>query len=272
VHYAIDRVRIAHLTRQREQEWAEVKNYLTDTDCKMTFLRRALDDNDPTPCGKCASCLGQPVVSQRVDPELAHQAATFLKHAEMVILPKAQVAANVFAEYGFRANLPQNLRAQPGRALSRWGDAGWGRIVVEHKYAGPFGDELVEAIAEMIQQRWSPHPDPQWVCCVPSRNYPELVPDFARRLAVRLGLPFIDAVSKVKNNQPQKAQQNRFHQCRNLDGVFSINQPIPNTPMLLIDDIVDSGWTLTVIAALLQQAGSRLVYPVALASSSARDS
>lgn len=272
VYYEIDRARITHLTRQREQEWAEVKTYLTDTGCKMTFLRRALDDNDPTPCGKCASCIGQPVVNQRVDPELAHHAATFLKHAEMVIQPKVQVAANAFVEYGFRANLPQNLRAQEGRVLSRWGDAGWGRIVVAHKYAGRFGDELVEALAEMIQLRWLPSPAPQWVCGVPSRNHPELVPDFARRLAVRLGLPFIDAVSKVKNNQPQKTQQNRFHQCRNLDGAFSINQPIPNTPMLLIDDIVDSGWTLTVIAALLQQAASGPVYPVTLASSSVKDS
>ena len=127
-------------------------------------------------------------------------------------------------------------------------------------------------MAEMIQQRWQPDPAPQWVCCVPSRNHPELVPDFARRLAARLGLPFVDAVSKVKDNQPQKGQQNRFHQCRNLDGAFAIDQPLPDTPVLLVDDIVDSGWTLTVIAALLQQAGSGEVYPVALASSSVKDS
>lgn len=62
-------------------------------------------------------------------------------------------------------------------------------------------------MAEMIQQRWQPNPAPQWVCCVPSRNHPELVPDFARRLAARLGLPFVDAVSKVKDNQPQKASR-----------------------------------------------------------------
>ena len=65
---------------------------------------------------------------------------------------------------------------------------------------------------------------------------------------------------------------NRFHQCRNLDGVFVINQPIPNTPVLLVDDVVDSGWTLTVLAALLQQANSGVVFPLALASSSVKDS
>ena len=272
VRYQMDHARIAHLTGQRVQEWQEVQAYLEDAGCKMTFLRRALDDLDPTPCGKCSSCLGQAVINTPIDPALAHHAGTFLKHAEMVIIPKAQVAANAFLEYGFRGNLPQQLRAQEGRVLSRWGDAGWGRTVADNKHAGRFSDELVEAMAEMIQQRWQPDPAPQWVCCVPSRNHPELVPDFARRLAARLGLPFVDAVSKVKDNQPQKGQQNRFHQCRNLDGVFSVTQLYQGQPVLLVDDIVDSGWTLTVVAALLQQAGSGVVYPIALASSSVKDS
>ncbi|ELA4931289.1 RecQ family ATP-dependent DNA helicase [Vibrio vulnificus] len=271
VHFTMDRERIEHLTSQREQEWQEVQAYLGAAGCKMTYLRRALDDNDPTPCGKCASCLGKAVINLLVNPALAHQAATFLKHAEMVIKPRAQVAANAFLEYGFRGNLPQNLRANEGRVLSRWGDAGWGKVVADQKHAGQFSDELVEAMATMILERWHPNPMPQWVCCVPSRNHPELVPQFARKLALRLELPFIDAVSKVKNNQPQKGQQNRFHQCRNLDGAFAITQPVPNTSMLLVDDIVDSGWTLTVIAALLKQAGSGDVYPVALASSSVND-
>ncbi|NHN37084.1 RecQ family ATP-dependent DNA helicase [Pseudomaricurvus alcaniphilus] len=270
VRYQMDHARIAHLTGQRVQEWQEVQAYLAATVCKMTYLRASLDDFDPDPCGKCSVCLGHPVINVDVDPALAHRAGTFLKHAEMVIAPKAQVAANAFLEYGFRGNLPQQLRAQEGRVLSRWGDAGWGRTVADNKHAGRFSDELVETMAEMIQQRWQPDPAPQWVCCVPSRNHPELVPDFAQRLAVRLGLPFVDAVRKVKDNQPQKGQQNRFHQCRNLDGAFAIDQPLPDTPVLLVDDIVDSGWTLTVIAALLQQAGSGVVYPVALASSSVK--
>ncbi|MFT0211392.1 RecQ family ATP-dependent DNA helicase [Pseudomonas sp. F1_0610] len=272
VRYQMDHARIAHLTGQRVQEWQEVQAYLEGAGCKMTFLRRALDDLDPTPCGKCSSCLGRPVINEPVDPALAHRAGTFLKHAEMVIAPKAQVAANAFLEYGFRGNLPQQLRAREGRVLSRWGDAGWGRTVADNKHAGRFSDELVEAMAEMIQRRWQPNPAPQWVCCVPSRNHSELVPDFARRLAARLDLPFVDAVSKVKDNQPQKCQQNRFHQCRNLDGAFAVTQLYQGQPVLLVDDIVDSGWTLTVIAALLQQAGSGVVYPVALASSSVKDS
>lgn len=272
VSYAMDYKRIAHLSGQREQEWAQVQAYVSEPGCKMVYLRSALDDVDAAPCGKCASCLGRPVVDVQIDAPLAHRAASFLKQAEMVIQPKAQVAANAFVEYGFRGNLPQHFRAQEGRVLSRWGDAGWGGTVVQHKHAGHFGDELVEAMVEMIQQRWQPDPAPTWVCCVPSLRHPEMVPDFARRLAARLTLPFVEAVAKVRDNQPQKGQQNRFHQCRNLDGVFTINQPVPPGPVLLIDDIVDSGWTLTVLAALLQQAGSGAVFPVALASTSVSDS
>ena len=272
VHYQMDHARIARLTDQREQEWAEVGDYLADAGCKMTFLRRALDDHDPTPCGKCASCIGQPVINPSVNPELAHEAATFLKHAEMPIDPKVQVAAEAFPEYGFRGKLPQHLQAQEGRVLSRWGDAGWGQMVVDHKHAGRFGDELVKAMAEMVQGRWQPNPTPQWVCCVPSRNHPKLVPDFTRRLAARLDLPFVDVVSKVKDNQSQKDQQNRFHQCRNLDGAFAVDSALPDTPVLLVDDIVDSGWTLTVVSALLRQTGSDVVYPIALTSSSVRSS
>lgn len=272
IRYQMDHARIAHLTGQRVQEWQEVQSYIQDADCKMTFLRRALDDLDPTPCGKCATCLEQAVIDVAVDSALVHRAGTFLKHAEMVIKPNVQVAANAFEEYGFRGNLPQQIRAQEGRVLSRWGDAGWGRTVADNKHEGRFCDDLVAAMAEMIQQRWQPNPAPQWVCCVPSRNHPELVPDFAQRLAARLGLPFVDAVSKVKDNQQQKGQQNRFHQCRNLDGAFQVTQLYRDQPVLLVDDIVDSGWTLTVIAALLQQAGSGLVYPIALASSSVKDS
>ncbi|HIE53729.1 MAG TPA: ATP-dependent DNA helicase RecG, partial [Chromatiaceae bacterium] len=206
-----------------------------------------------------------------VDRTLAIAAAQFLRHAEMPFKPKKQVAAGAFPVYGFRGNLPPALQASEGRILSRWGDAGWGGLVAEDKHAGHFRDELMEAVAEMIEQRWRPDPAPGWVTCVPSLRHPDLVPDFTQRLAARLGLPFVDAIRKTIDNEPQKNQQNRFHQCRNLDGVFEISGGIPDAPVLLVDDIIDSGWTVTVLAALLRQAGSGVVYPVALTSTSTGD-
>jgi ATP-dependent DNA helicase RecQ len=206
-----------------------------------------------------------------VDRGLAIEAARFLRHAEIVFKPKKQVAAGAFEEYGFRGNLPKDLQAEEGRILSRWGDAGWGSLVADDKHAGHFRDALVDAMAEMIRDRWRPDPAPQWVTCVPSNNHPTLVPDFAHRLADCLGLPFVDAIRKVCDNEPQKMQQNRFHQCRNLDGVFEVAQQMRSSPVLLVDDVIDSGWTVTVLAALLRRAGGGPVFPVALASTTSGD-
>lgn len=277
VRYQMDLEHIRKITEIREREWSEINDYLNNSGCLMLALRNALDDTSQETCGKCENCIAEPVLTKVIDQEIGIRATQFLRQSEEIIKPRKQIAASndeaarTFIEYDFPRNLG-NLVAQEGRVLSRWGDAGWGRTVADNKHAGRFSDELVEAMAEMIQQRWQPNPAPQWVCCVPSRNHPELVPDFARRLAARLGLPFVDAVSKVKDNQPQKGQQNRFHQCRNLDGAFAVTQLYQRQPVLLVDDIVDSGWTLTVVAALLQQAGSGVVYPIALASSSVKDS
>jgi ATP-dependent DNA helicase RecQ len=271
VAYLMDHDRIQRLTQQREKEWQEVQGYIDHRGCLMEFLARALDDSNPRPCGKCAGCLGHPVVPADFDHYLAVAAALYLKHSELPLECKKQVATGAFEQYGFRGNLPGDLRAETGRILSRWGDAGWGRLVAEDKHAGRFRDELVEAVAEMLTKRWQPNPPPAWVTCVPSRNHPELVPDFARRLADRLGLRFIPAVAKVRDNAQQKFQQNRFHQCRNLDGVFAVVEGIPHKPVLLVDDMVDSAWTMTVVAALLLQAGSGPVWPVALASTSSGD-
>jgi ATP-dependent DNA helicase RecQ len=274
VSYRMDHERIQRLTQQREQEWQEVQRYLDTNDCLMMFLGRALDDEDPRPCGKCSRCLGRPVLTESFEHRREVEAALFLRHSELPLECRKQVASGAFVQYdfrGFRGSLPENLRAETGRILSRWGDAGWGRFVADDKHSGRFRDELVEAVAEMIRERWCPAPAPAWVTCIPSLNHPELVPDFAERLANSLGLPFEPAVRKTRNNEQQKLQQNRFHQCRNLDGVFSIANGIRNTPVLLVDDIVDSSWTMTVVAALLRQAGSGPVWPLALATTSAGD-
>ena len=268
VPYRMDHERIRRLTEQRQTEWEEVQDYIDEEGCLMIFLAETLDDADPQPCGKCASCLGRPIVEPSFTRETAITAARFLRHSELALECNKQVARDAFAEYGFRGNLPAALRAETGRILSRWGDAGWGQLVADDKHDGHFRDELVDAVVEMLNDRWQPTPPPEWVTCVPSRNHPDLVPDYARRLAEALGLPFEPIVTKVKDNDQQKVQQNRFHQCRNLDGVFAIDDPIPEGPVLLVDDVVDSGWTLTVIAALLRQAGSGAVWPLALTTSS----
>ena len=270
VRYILDEDRIARLTAMREQEWGQMRSYMAESGCLMAFLRHALDDPENGRCGRCASCVGHTLVNGGAGPDLLHQAATFMRQAEFPIKPKKQTAAGGFPRYGFPTNLPEHLQASEGRVLSRWRDGALGEMVADGKEAGRFTDDLVIAMAEMINQRWRPAPAPEWLCCVPSLTRPGLVPDFARRLAEAIGIPFVNCVSKVAENEQQKHQHNRHHQCINLDGVFDVLGDVPAGPVLLVDDMIDSGWTFAVIAALLRRKGSGLVRPVALAASTSK--
>ena len=152
-----------------------------------------------------------------------------------------------------------------GRALCCWSDAGWGDLVEQGKYKdGFFSKSLVEACTALLE-RWNPAPAPQWVCCIPSSRHPELVPDFAQRLALALGLPFVQALIKTRDNSEQKAMQNSTQQVRNLDGAFAVAAELPPGPCLLVDDMVDSRWTFAIATWQLRAAGSGPVFPLALA-------
>ncbi|ELR66125.1 ATP-dependent DNA helicase RecQ [Photobacterium marinum] len=276
IPYRMDMNKVQAITGIREAEWMEMTEYLESKDCLMLTVRNALDDHSTEPCGKCENCIGEELLPTRIDETLGQKAAGFLCRSEMVMEPRKQIAASndeaakTFIRYDFPRVLGE-LAAEPGRILSRWGDAGWGQMVADDKHSNHFRDELVDATAEMIIERWQPEDFPTWVCCIPSLNHKTLVPDFAKRLADKLDLPFVDSLEKVLENEPQKWQQNRYHQCSNLDGAFKVTKLGPEGSVLLVDDVVRSKWTFTVGAALLKQAGSGKVYPVALASTSVND-
>lgn len=269
--YELDNERIAFLTNQRAREWEEVQGYSDFDGCLMKFLRNALNDPDESECGRCANCLPGKSLPARYSLSNRIAATEFLRQGEIVLQPKKQVPRDAFPVYGFNGSLDkQGLVFESGRILSRWGGAGWGHVVAANKHEGHFQDILVDAVVKMISERWNPSPAPLWITSVPSLSHPELVPDFARRIASKLHLPFLPVVVKIKPNDPQKLQNNRFYQCRNLDGVFEIRGDVPGGPVLLIDDIVDSGWTLTIIGALLRKAGCSHVYPLVLATTAGR--
>ena len=167
--------------------------------------------------------------------------------------------------------LQEEERISSGRALCVWNEPGWGQLVADGKHNGHFDDRLVRAVVDMIVE-WAPTPEPAWLTYVPSLRHPALVPDFASLLATALRLPLVPLVQKVRETQPQKAQQNSPHQELNVRGAFElVGDPLVE-PVLLIDDVVDSRWTLVEIGALLRVHGSGPVYPLALASLQGRDS
>ena len=59
--------------------------------------------------------------------------------------------------------------------------------------------------------------------------------------------------------------ENSFQQLRNVDGAFVITEPLADEPVLVVDDLVDSGWTLAVVADALREAGAAAVHPLVLA-------
>ena len=170
-----------------------------------------------------------------------------------------------------KKNINAAEQLMEGRALSRWKDGGFGDLVVRGKQIDhQFADELVDAVVEMIAD-WSISERPTWITCIPSTKSGDLVPHFARRLAAKLGIPFHAVVTKVRTTAPQKGMENSAHQGSNVSGAFKIVGELPFGPVFLVDDLVDSRWTLTEVGRILRQYGSGNVHPVALASTRSGD-
>lgn len=274
--YQLDRARIAHLTVQRQAEWEQMECYLANKRCLMQFLAEALDDPHAQPCGRCAVCLGHPVLPLEVPRNTLIAAKRFVRYSEMPLELNKQWDRNAFVQYCVQfgwttQNIPTYLRGEEGRVLSRWGEPVWGELVAQGKARGRFDDELVGAAMDLIRNRWGEAVRVAWVTCIPSNRHPNLVPDFAARLAAALGVPFHPVIRQTRDTEPQKDMENRYHQCNNLDGAFMVQRgALPKGPVLLVDDMVDSAWTLTLATALLRQAGATAVYPFALASTAAK--
>jgi ATP-dependent DNA helicase RecQ len=261
--------RVERLTQLRNAEAEQMQAYVNlPFGEHMAFLIKALD-GDPSAVGPPTL----PPLPEQVPDDLAREAASFLRHLRITIAPRRRWPAGGLQVYGLRgnSNIPDNRQAEPGKALSFWSDVGWAELVKRGKFnTGRFDDALVEGCERLVQQ-WCPSPPPEWVTCIPSQRHPVLVPAFAERLAAALGLPFVAALEKVHDTAPQKDMQNSSQQARNLDGSLAITGEIPSGPCLLVDDMVDSRWTLTVAAWLLREHGAGPVFPLALAQTGQSD-
>lgn len=267
-HWQPDIERTNRITALRRAEVAQMQKYVAHRGCLMEFLARALDDPDSKHCGVCANCQGKGF-SADTSPELVKQAAEFLGRVDIVLEPRKRWPLDLSLSKS--SVIPAEERNAPGRSLCYYGDAGWGHLVREGKYTrGEFDDQLVDASAKLIRERWQPEPFPQWVTAIPSRRHPGLVYDFASRLARMLGIPFIAALVRTSDAPEQKLMANSSTQARNVAGTLDTIERIPPGPVLLIDDIIDSGWTLTLGGWLLRTRGSGVVHPFTLARATAR--
>lgn len=264
-----DTERIERVLALRRAEQAEMQTYVGYKGCLMEFLQRALDDSHPSACGRCANCRGKGLPDQ-VSQDLVSQAISFLRSVSLVVEPRKMWASGLFPD--IKRTIPEELCNAPGRSLCYYGDSGWGTLVRSGKYVeNAFSDELVEAAASLIKNLWKPDPFPQWLTAIPSNRHPTLVAQFCDRLAARLDLPYCQVLVRTGTPPEQKSMQNSTMQSRNVLGSLQISSQIYSTPVLLVDDIIDSGWTLTMAGYLLRNHGSGLVYPFTLAKATSRN-
>ncbi len=258
--------RAERLTQLRRVEQQQMQEYVALTSGHMEFLIRALDGEPGA-----YRAPNFPPLPTTFDGQLAREAVAFLRRTSLPLEPRRQWPTGGLPHMNVTGRIAPEFQAQPGRVLCMWGDAGWGSFVRQGKsHDGRFADQLVEACAAMVRA-WVPRPPPAWVACIPSRRHPDLVPGFARRLATALNLPFHPVLEKIDERPAQKQMENSSQQARNVDGSLGIQGNVPAGAVLLVDDMVDSRWTMTVAAYLLLRNGSGPVHPLALASTAHAD-
>ena len=258
--YPKSRVEQTMASKQRAVE--EVAHYFATTECRMRFIINHLNDPEMSDCGICDNCTGKQWTVDFTVAEIA-EVQEYLRHGYLKIEPRRRNWDN--------KNIPLDEQLMEGRCLSKWKDGGYGDLVMRGKQVDhQFSDDLVGAVITMISE-WDMPERPTWITCVPSTKSGNLVPDVTIRIAKGLGIPFHQSVAKAKSTKSQKLMENSAHQGANVNGAFIIvDTPSPG-PVFLVDDLIDSRWTMTEVGKILRQSGSGNVYPLALASTQSGD-
>lgn len=258
------------ITEIRKNELKQMNEFTDISDCYMKYIADALDDAASEPCGCCANCRKQNIFDVKVSLDDVGKAQLFIKNDFNVIEPRKMWPAGV--KIPDRKTIPEDRRCEQGRVLSNYGDAGWGKHVAECKYKiGVFDEQLVDASVELLKGFVAEN-EIEWVTSIPSLRRPDLVKNFAIKMADKLGLPYADAIVKTDNGKCQKELYTSYLQFENAYDTFEVlRDNVLNENVLLIDDMVDSKWTFTVCGFKLREHGCGKVYPFALANTADRN-
>lgn len=258
-----DYARWQAVTRTRYAELAHMQAYLREQGCLMRYLAQALDDPAPVErCGRCKNCTG---AQSKFQPQAAEiqRAQAFLRQGKPLMFEPRKRWPGRSQEFPKTTDIHVN---QTGIALCHYYDEGWGVRVRAGRTGDRYDDELVEASAAALRDYWEQSGiQVNGVISMPSLRRPALVPHFAERLARALDLPYAAVVEHRTQHPPQSDMRNSFQQALNVRSKFEVRHRLKGKPVLLVDDIADSKWTLTVVGDLLQRHGSGPVYPFVLA-------
>ncbi|CAN5349127.1 RecQ family ATP-dependent DNA helicase [soil metagenome] len=268
VPWTYDAERYARIAAARSAEQQSMLDYESTTGCRMEFLQRALDDDTAVPCGRCDRCAGV-WYPTGVGDEAAAAASDSLDRVGVAIEPRAQWP-NGMDRLGVAAkgNIAVGERMSTGRALARLTDLGWGGSLREIFAPGvpdaPATAAMTAACVRVLAD-WGWEQRPVAIVSVPSRSHPLLIESVASALATAGRLPYLGQLSAQNGGPSGDPGGNSAYRLAGVWDRFAAPSADISGPVLVVDDLVDSRWTLTVVARALRRAGATEVLPFALA-------
>jgi ATP-dependent DNA helicase RecQ len=273
-HY--DRDRHRRVAGARTAEQATMRKYVATTECRMEFLRRCLDDPGAERCGRCDRCTNTPVTSAVSDDALA-AAQAFLGRPGVPVMPRRMWPTGLAAVgLSLSGRIPPAEQAGTGRVVGRLSDLGWGArlraLLADGAPDQAAPATLLDAVVEVLKA-WA-HGDDPWperpaaVVAVGSTRRPELVRSTAAHIAAVGRLPLLGTLPPPAAGTAGGAgRSNSAQRVQALHGTISIPPdlgPLAGS-VLLVDDYIESGWTMALAARELRAAGAPAVLPFALA-------
>ena len=272
VPWTYDAERYERVSSARVREQDLMLAYEKTGGCRMAFLQESLDDDTAEPCGRCDSCAGVWFPTEVPDTAVT-TARGRLERAGVEVEPRAQWPSGMD-----RLGVPLKGRIGPadametGRAVARLTDLGWGQQLRALLRApdAPAPAELLRACVPILRD-WTWAERPVAVASIPSRTRPQLVESVARGLAEMGRLQWLGPLELVHGGPTGDVGGNSAFR---LAGVWGRLAPGPQMqsalggldgPVLLVDDLASSRWTLTVAAQALRAAGADAVLPFVLA-------
>ncbi|WP_019631149.1 RecQ family ATP-dependent DNA helicase [Actinomadura atramentaria] len=266
-----DRARYERVRAEREREQRAMLEYIATDGCREEFLRRRLDDDAATPCGRCDNCTGRRRTAS-VSAAGAAAARDRLHRPGVDVAPRRMWPTGVKDDLGVAGRLAPGDLAETGRALGRLTDIGWGNRLRDLLAPGaPDADVpagMVNAVVKVLAA-WDWERRPAAVVGIGSRTRPRLVGSLARRIAEIGRLPFLGEF--VPLGEPAPRRHNSAQRLRSVWNALSLPDEVAaavrdaDGPILLVDDQADTGWTLTVASRELRRAGAPAVLPLVLA-------
>jgi ATP-dependent DNA helicase RecQ len=273
--WAYDRERYERVARERKREQQAMLTYEATDGCRMEFLRGELDDPEAVACGRCDNCTGQPWPAD-VSQASASAARERLARPGVEVEPRKMWPTGM-KELGIDASgkIPVARTAEPGRSLGRLTDIGWGTtlraLLAEGAPDEPVTAQLTDAVVKVLAA-WDWAQRPVSVVTMPSRTRPLLIGSLGTRVAAIGRLTYLGALGYATPDGPGPRRHNSAQRLASLWRAVVIPDDLRSAlkasdgPVLLIDDQIDTGWTMTVAAALLRDAGAPAVLPLALAT------